>query len=237
MKKPQKKDIIYLSVILLLVVALVTVSVLWAVGSRPKEESYYDKKCASFAVQNTNLTKGQIVFIGDSITDYFPLDGYFADLPQATYNRGIGGDTTSGVLARLKVSLYDLAPAKIVLLIGINDINGGVADEVILSNYRNILLSIKTNLPTAEVNCVSILPMNEVVTAYGVNLPTALRRIKALNEEIRIAAEGSGYRYVDLYSSVRDEREQLTEGFSDDGIHLNADGYAVWASVIKPFLQ
>ena len=75
MKKLTLKDIIYLVVIVLLVVALTTVSVLYGIArAKEKEEpSYYDQKCAAFALENRNYAKGQIVFIGDSITDGYPL--------------------------------------------------------------------------------------------------------------------------------------------------------------------
>jgi len=239
-KKITKKDVIYLVIIALLVIAVVTISVLWGISrSKDKESapSYYDKKCASFAVQNTNLSRGQIVFIGDSITDLFPLDGYFQDLPLATYNRGISGDMTAGVLARLQVSLYDLAPSKIVLLIGINDINFGVPTETTIRNYHTILGEIKAHLPTTAVYCLSILPMNETVIAYGVNLDAALARTKEINHSISSFTTEFGYTYVDLFSSVADENERLIAGYSDDGLHLNANGFAVWANVIKPHLQ
>ena len=240
-KKITKKDVIYLVIIALLVIAVVTVSVLWGVSAHKEKgadsSSYYDRKCASFAVQNTNLSKGQIVFIGDSITDLFPLDAYFSDLPLATYNRGIGGDVTAGVLARMQLCLYDLAPTKIVLLIGINDINSGVPTERIVLNYRKILQGIRTNLPTTAVYCLSILPMNETVIAYGVNLDAALARTKEINQSISSFTTEFGYTYVDLFSSVADENERLIAGYSDDGLHLNANGFAVWANVIKPYLQ
>ena len=62
------------------------------------------------------------MFVGDSITDLYVLDDHYADLPQAVYNRGIGGDTTAGVLARLQVSVLDLQPDVVVLMIGTNDL-------------------------------------------------------------------------------------------------------------------
>ena len=239
MKQPTKKDVIYLVIIAVLVAALATMSVLYGIArakEKKNEASYYDRKCASFAVQNANLSKGQIVFIGDSITDLFPLDDHLSDLPLATYNRGIGGDTTGGVLARLKVSLYDLAPSEIVLMIGINDINGGISRERILRNYQEILCSIKQNLPTAKVFCLSVLPMHDTIEAYGVDLAQATVRIKEVNEGIAPLSAEYGYTYVDLFSEVSDGNDRLLKALSDDGIHLNAAGFALWTSVIRPYL-
>ena len=73
-----KKNVIYLSVIsvLLIITIVLAVSLYWAnVKKSPWEANdYYNNKVMSFGIQNTNLSKGQIVFIGDSITDLYPLD-------------------------------------------------------------------------------------------------------------------------------------------------------------------
>ena len=242
MTKPTKKDMLYWVIIAALIVALTVVSVLFGISRKNEKEAdtYYNTKCASFEVQNANLSKGQIVFIGDSITDGFQLDNYFTDLPLATYNRGIGGDTTSGVLDRLKISLYDLKPSKIVLLIGINDIIGkrSETDEV-LKNYREILSEIRKNLPSTEVTCLSVLPIHttKLEERGGVDLDKFPQKIKDMNARLQPLAQEYGYRYLDLYSSLNDGSDRLIAAYTEDGLHLNADGYKVWASVIKPYLQ
>ena len=237
MKKPTKKDIIYLVIIALLVAALVTVSVLWGIAANKKDEpSYYDKKCASFELQNANLSKGQIVFIGDSITDGYPLDNYFTDLPLATYNRGIGGDVTSGVIRRLKTSLYDLAPTKIALMIGINDINSGRTNDEIIANYTIILDGIKANLPSTAVFCESVLPMHSKVEKWGIDLEARTQQIKDLNARIKALAAEKGYVYVDLFPLFADENDRLISEYTEDGLHPIAAGYQVWSAIIKPYL-
>ena len=83
-KKLTKMDAIYLTIIGILTLAVIGLSVWVVVLKKQKKEGwfeeYYADKCKSFEIQNANLTKGQIVFIGDSITDLFPLDNYFSDL-------------------------------------------------------------------------------------------------------------------------------------------------------------
>jgi len=185
-------------------------------------------------VENANLSKGQIVFIGDSITDLYHLDDYYNDLSKATYNRGIGGDTTGGVKRRLKVSLYDIEPSEIVLMIGINDINGNKPKQEILNNYQFILNDIKTHLPSSKVFAMSILPLNETLGAVDTYKNNQV--VVDINSSIMEMANNLSYTYVDLYSHMIDENKQLIASYSDDGIHPNANGYQVWTNLLKPLL-
>ena len=239
MKKPSLKDLIFIIVIVLLDAALTTVSVLYGLASKKNTEktpTYYEKKCAAFELENFNYSKGQIVFIGDSITDGYPLDSHYAALPLETYNRGISGDTSDGVLGRLQVSVIDLAPAKVVLLIGINDINGGRDNDAIMTNYAAILREIKSKLPSVDMTCLSVLPMSANVENWGIDLPRATAQIKDLNTRIKALAEETGVRFVDLYPHFSDGNDRLIEAYTDDGLHPNGAGYVVWTNVLKPYL-
>ena len=236
-KRISIKDIIYIATTALLIGGLVTTCVLLNVKKNKEvSEDYYDKKVAQFTMENGNFSKGQIVFIGDSITDLYHLDDYYKDLPLRTYNRGIGGDVTGMLLKRIKVSLYDLEPTKVVLMIGINDINGGVSRDTILDNYNNILKGIKTTLPSAKVYTMSILPINSDLPAY-VDVNKSTESIIAINEEIKEMANNYSCQYMDLFSLVKDDNNHLKKEYSLDGIHLSEQGFVTWTNLIKPELQ
>lgn len=199
---------------------------------------YYQQKCNSYTFQNINLSKGQIVFIGDSITDSYKLDDHYSDLPLAVYNRGIGGDATDGVLDRLQVSLFDIEPSKIVIMIGINDLNWGRSNEFVIEHYEKILSSIKDNLPDSEVFVMSILPENKLLEQSStVDVDKNNENIKKLNIQIKSLAESLDYTYVDLFSLTVDDNGYLRSDYSDDGLHLNNRGYEVWTSLLKPYLE
>ena len=243
-KKEKRMHIIYISVIVFLIGALLVLSFhlyhsQWKDKNLTDHQKYYQSKCNSFTVQNFNLSKGQIVFLGDSITDLYPLDDYYADLDLATYNRGIGGDTTQGVLDRMKVSLYDLTPSKIVLLIGTNDINGGVKTEKIVENYAKILSEIERELPEAELYCVSVIPQNTTLETYTeIKVSETTARILEMNKKIQEIVKNSNQAvYVDLFSLLADENNMLIKKYSDDGIHLNENGFQVWTELLMPYLK
>ena len=229
-----------LAVVAVVLLAAVIVLTCLLVQKKSQKEAnlYYDSKCQSYAVQNQNLAKGQIVFIGDSITDLYVLDDHYADLPLAVYNRGIGGDTTDGVLGRLQVSVFDLAPSKVVLMIGTNDVNGGVDNDVILQRYERIIDSIFAALPEVELYCMSIIPQNKQLETYSsVRVEKTTQVIRQLNLQIQALAEEKGATYLDLFSLLADENHHLIEAYSDDGLHLNVAGLEVWTGLLKPYLQ
>ena len=236
-----KRDALYLIIIGVLVLGLVAALVLPALLKKNEEQPapiYYEIKCDAFHVQNANLSHGQIVFIGDSITDLYPLDQYYADLPLASYNRGISGDTTGGVLDRLSVSAYELAPSKIVLMIGTNDINGSDTVEKIAERYEQILSKLRAELPSTEIYCISVIPQNEDLEAHStINVAKSTERIHTLNDKIEAMCPTYAATYLDLYPLLADENDRLIHAYSDDGIHLNAAGFAVWTALLKPHLQ
>ena len=232
-----KKDAVYLIIIGVLVISLLVSIFLPIIVKKAKNKDYYESKCESYAVQNTNLSRGQIIFIGDSITDLYPLDDYYADLPLASYNRGIGGDTTSGVLKRLDVSAIDLAPSKIVLMIGTNDVNGTDSVSEIADRYGEILDRLEAALPNTEIICMSVIPQNEVLEEYtDIDVAKSTERIHALNSKIAEMTNARAILYLDLYSRLADENDRLIRTYSDDGIHLNAKGFEVWTELLKPYL-
>ena len=236
-KRLSTKGIVLIVVISFLITCMAVVGVAAVIINNRKSQTseYYNQKVAAFKEENANFSKGQIVFIGDSITDLYHLDDYYADLDKATYNRGIGGDTTQGVIDRLQVSLYGIAPSEIVLMIGTNDVNWRVSNDQIVKNYKYILDDIKTNLPEAKLFVMSIIPQN-----YDLTIQTYVdesnRKIRDINPKINELAVSHGYTYLDLYSLVVDDNTRLNQNYSDDGIHLNEAGFAVWTNLVKPLL-
>lgn len=241
MKKIGKKGRIFIiAAALLIAVAIISVCLFQFGTMRAVSDAkkYYNNKVSAFSVENFNSSTGQIVFVGDSITDLYKLDSYYADLDLASYNRGIGGETTQGVIERLNVSIFDIMPSKIVLMIGTNDVNGNVQNEKILSNYRIIFDEIKKNQPTVDVFVMSIIPQNkDIEKAAGIDVTKNNKTIKYLNSEIKNLCGEYGYSFLEIYDLLLDEEGYLDKEYSDDGLHLNAAGFEIWTGVLKPYLM
>ena len=81
---------------------------------------YYARRLKEFIDDTEGHKTGGIVFLGDSITEGFPLDTAFPD--GSVINRGISGDKIEGVTERLDVSVVVFKPRRVYLMIGVNDL-------------------------------------------------------------------------------------------------------------------
>lgn len=173
--------------------------------------------------------KYDVVFLGNSITER----GYWQELigPKiAVANRGIGGDNTFGVLARLE-SIVQLRPKKIFLMIGINDIGRGLSQDIIISNYRKILEYLQGHLPQTRIYLQSVLPLHEELLSYDY-LKGKNPLVTQLNQELEKLARTSNIEYVDLHP-IFSLNGKLRAEYTTDGIHLNPLAYSVWVNELK----
>ena len=104
--------------------------------------------------------QGALVFLGDSITQgWGDVGSSFPGIKVA--NRGISGDTTRGVLIRLKEDVLSVNPKGVVLLIGTNDIEENAEPEVIGANVKLIVDALKAHDPKMPVVLCEIFPSSE----------------------------------------------------------------------------
>jgi lysophospholipase L1-like esterase len=178
-------------------------------------------------------SKSDIVFLGNSITDRVDWNELLgrADV----HNRGISGDITFGVLQRLN-EVIDGHPAKVFILIGINDISRNIPDSVILKNYSKIVHRIKAGSPRTQVYFQTLLPVNNEFTQFK-NHYNKDEHILWLNSQIKALGQREGIHVIDLYPHFLDEKGKLDRKFTEDGLHLNAEGYKVWAKILKKILS
>jgi len=174
-------------------------------------------------------TPGEIDFAGDSLMG----DGPWEDLFGTIKNRGIGGDTTAGLLDRLG-EVTEGHPRKTFLLIGTNDIAADIPVAQVVRNYRKILERFRSESPATELHVVSILPVNQTFAGGPVHDNAAIketnRRLKAL------VAEFPGVTFVDVFDALCDPQGNLRKEWSKDGLHLNIDGYLMLGGLLKRYV-
>lgn len=173
---------------------------------------------------------GATLFVGDSLTDRGEWAEQFGDA--SLLNRGVASDTTRGVLARA-AALTAHAPARIFLMIGVNDLGAGEPVAAVAERYAAILDALRAGAPRATLHCQSLLPVREERAPAGMTNA----RIQALNQLIaRLAAERSCV-YIDLFPALSGEGGGLDPRFTVDGVHLTGAGYAAWAKAIAPWMS
>ena len=174
-----------------------------------------------------------IIFLGNSITartDWNELLGN----PLAR-NRGISGDISFGVLQRLH-EVTEGKPAKIFILVGINDISRNIPDSLIVDNYRKIISMIKAASPATEIYLQTLLPVNNEFTQFK-NHYNKDNHILWVNERIKEIGQQEHINVIDLYPHFLNNEKKLDKRFTEDGLHINAAGYKRWAEILMPYVR
>ena len=191
-------------------------------------EGNYKKVIKEF--KSNPLNYNDVVFLGNSITQGGKDWSKRLNYPNIK-NRGIGGDVTDGVLARLDEIIY-FKPKAVFLLMGINDLwnNGSPNDpssEYIANNITKISQVINAQTPKTKIYIQTILPIEKEQFKDNV-----LR----VNEIIKANEKENPYQIIDLYSILANEKGQIKSELSTDGIHLNEKGYNTWTEFVKPIV-
>jgi len=190
------------------------------------QTTYYNQKLTLFRLLPD--TKGEIVFLGNSITDI----GEWAEIwqNQKVKNRGISGDITFGVLARLDEVLSS-KPKKLFVMIGVNDIARNIPGAVILSNYRRLIDRVQIESPRTQLIMQSVLPTNDEFKPFK-NHYGKDDRIRAVNAGMQALCADLGVAFVDLYARFLDASGKLDKQYTNDGLHLNGAGYMLWKKIL-----
>ncbi len=192
--------------------------------------TYYQQKKTLFEALPDE--DDEIIFLGNSITD----GGAWAEIFNNLHikNRGIGGDVTDGVLHRLS-EVTRSKPAKIFIMIGVNDLARGQSVQYITDNYAEILRRITQDSPQTKVYIESVLPVNPAFSRFSNHLNKSAEIIR-LNENLKRLAKESNARYVDLYSHFLNPENKMDASYTNDGLHLTGAGYLLWKSLIEKYI-
>ncbi len=174
-----------------------------------------------------------IIFLGNSITahvDWNELLGL-----QDARNRGISGDITFGLLERLD-EVIEGHPAKVFILIGINDISRNIPDSIILENDKKIIHRIKEGSPGTKIYFQTIMPVNNTFAQFK-NHYNKDEHIQAVNKGIKKIAEDEHITLIDLHPYFLDSEGRLNKNYTLDGLHPNYRGYQVWKKILLPYLN
>lgn len=196
---------------------------------------------ARYQKENAALKPGAqpVVFMGNSITEGWVnmMPAYFQE--NNYLGRGISGQTTPQMLIRFRQDVIALQPKAVVILAGTNDIAGNTGPmtlEQIMDNLKGMAELAQAN--GIKVVLASVLPAEDYPWMPG-KAPHI--KIPQLNAMIKAYCEAKGHYYLDYFSAMVGDKNDLREELTYDGVHPDKAGYAVMvplaqaaiASVIK----
>jgi lysophospholipase L1-like esterase len=192
---------------------------------------------ANAALAPPAVGESRVVFLGDSITDYWKLPDYFPGRPYI--NRGVDGQTTPEMLVRFRQDVLDLHPKVLVVLAGTNDIagvTGPTLNEDIEANYASMAELARAH--RIQVVFASVLPVNNYT--HDAEESFALRpreRILTLNKWLKEYCAKNRFVYLDYFSALVDEQGMLKRNLADDGLHPTDTGYKIMAPLAEKAIQ
>lgn len=209
----------------------------------------------------TRMAATRLVFVGDSITDFWLFDdnpwvsgqkygrqvwneSFAGGTPQnLALNIGISGDRTEHLLHRIKpraagglghLDAVGLRPEFLVVMLGINNTwaaESPVADSV-FEGVRAVLMAAHERQPQARIVLQSILPTNDPVKNREV--------VEVVNQRLQALARSPDWSkftgWLDLTPGFVDASGLQVAALFTDGLHPNQTGYRIWRDRLLPFL-
>ena len=175
-----------------------------------------------------------IVLLGNSLTEGGKDWAEKLGKPNVR-NRGISGDVALGVDARL-YQITPHKPAKIFLLIGINDVSHDVTVDSLMTDIRTLVDHIRAQTPKTKLVLQSLLPIRES-TGRWKRLQGKTDMIPQINARIEALAREKGLTFINLYPHFTEPGTNIMRAeLTYDGLHLSKAGYDVWVKLLKPHL-
>lgn len=192
--------------------------------------AHYYKRFLQF-MDAPAITPKDLVMLGNSLTegggDWGKLLG-----KKRVVNRGIVGDEVMGVYDRLHQILPG-KPRQICLMIGVNDVSHNLTADSIAAMIRLVAERIRRESPDTRLVLQSLLPINESFRRYRL-LEGKTEVIPQINALLKAFAAQQRITYVDLFPHFCQEGTHiLRPELTTDGLHLNSEGYRLWAKLLK----
>lgn len=191
-----------------------------------------------YSKANAEITKTpKAVLFEDSITEIWAgMDpDFFTDNNLA--GRGIGGQTTSQILVRMREDVVKLHPKYVFILAGLNDIalNPGHAVDV-----ETAVGSIKSMCEIARANGIKPIVCS-VLCSYEIHwrpeVKDCYEQILKFNGLLSAYAKKNHIKYVDYFSLLADDSGKIRPEYSKDTVHPTLEGYKVMEPYLLTFLR
>lgn len=216
---------------LLLLGVVAAGGLLWWQTRAGGDPAFFESEIVAFeeADAKQRPASGGIVFVGSSsIRRWSTLGEDMA--PLAVVRRGFGGAHMEHVVHNVRRIVTPYAPRAVVVFVGGNDIGSGKKAARVADDFRTFLQIVRNDLPGVDVWLLSMKPSKLRWDQWGEmqKVDAALRALAAADPRVR---------FVETGTSLLGPDETPDDVYVFDGLHLNAEGYRRWTSVLKPLLM
>jgi lysophospholipase L1-like esterase len=192
-------------------------------------------KKANSVLEEPETAENRIVFMGDSITEFWgTINPEFFE-GKAYVNRGISGQTSPQILLRFSADVIELKPRVVVILAGVNDIAGN-AGPTTLEEITDAVFSM---IELANANHIKVI-LCAVLPAFDFPWRPSQEpayKIIALNRLLTDYANLNGIPFIDYHTAMSDDQKGLPLAYSNDGVHPNKAGYEIMGPLVENAIQ
>ncbi|MDR1568270.1 MAG: GDSL-type esterase/lipase family protein [Streptococcaceae bacterium] len=211
----------------------------------PDITRFQNNLISEYKEKNQTVKKGQTLFLGSSIMEIFPIEKWEAEgkvkFDHYIYNRAVRATTTLFVLEHIDTQIFELAPSKIFINIGTNDIGFQVPEAIFRANYETIIREVQEQLPNTEIYILKYYPVNNVdfgsdadeATLFATRSNEAFNAASAKNQEM---AKKLGVHFIDVSDGLADENGNLKKEYTFDGAHILTNGCEVILKNLEKYL-
>jgi len=226
--------LIVLVVLAALVAAIIGLLNLYQAQSTNEDPKYWENEVAKIESRyDGNYLSDVVVFLGSSsIRKWSTLAQDMAPIP--VVNHGFGGSKINDSTYYLDRLVFPFQPRAVVLFAGTNDINGiegsSKTGQQVYGGFVRFVEAVRATDPALPIYYISITPTPSRWKIWSDALEA--------NQLIASYAETqTGVTFVDTTDQLLGADGLPNKDlFQWDNLHLNADGYAIWTSIIKPIL-
>lgn len=211
--------------------SIISIALLSVFALTCKAYEHWDRRVSLF--DSLPVHPSDIVFLGNSITEGGEFSELFA--MENIKNRGISSDVIDGVQRRL-YQVTDGHPAKIFLLIGINDVSHNLSVDTLAARYERLVDDIIKRAPDSKLYIQSVMPINNDFNRYK-GLKGKEKTVTELNKRISRIAADRGLTYIDLWPTLAGSDGKLRKIYTNDGLHLKGAGYKAWVKAIDTYVR
>ena len=229
---PHRSPMRTLTVSLMAMITMLPTLPLLAAEPAEEASSKWEKDIRAFEAADAKEPpeKGGTLFVGSSsIRMWKTLEEDFPD--RRTINRGFGGSQMSDLLAFMDRIVLPYEPSVILVYEGDNDLANGKSPGTVLYQFKDFVRRVHAELPETHVVFIAVKP--------SVARKHLLEQVRETNRLIEdFAGRADRVSFIDVATPMLNPEGEPKAGlFTDDMLHLNADGYALWTSIVRSHLN